>query len=117
MPATKQRTVSRQSSRTRQTKAPPRELRDLANVGPATLDDFELLGIRTLGDLARCDAFHLYRALCAKTGQRQDPCVIDVFLSAIDQARGGPPDPWWTFTDIRKELCERAGIAVDAEGA
>lgn len=73
-------------------------------VGPATLGDFRALGIRTLPQLAKQDAFKLYERLCRRTGERHDPCCIDVFLSAIDQARGGAPRPWWEFTDFRKQV-------------
>jgi hypothetical protein len=79
-------------------------LADLANVGPATLRDFHVLGIATVAQLARHDAFRLYDRLCRRTGVRHDPCCIDVFMAAIDQARGGPPTPWWKFTPIRKRL-------------
>lgn len=77
-------------------------LSDLANVGPATLKDFEVLGIRTVAALARREPFALYRELCRRTGQRHDPCVIDLFIAAIHQARGGRPRPWWEFTPERK---------------
>ena len=79
-------------------------LADLANVGPATLSDFRALGIRTPAQLARQDAFRLYDRLCRVTGARHDPCCIDVFLSAIDQARGGRPQAWWAFTALRKRM-------------
>jgi hypothetical protein len=81
----------------------PRELSDLANVGPATLADFRTLGIGTVAQLARQDAFRLYDRLCRRTAVRHDPCCIDVFLSAIDQAKGNPPQPWWAFTAFRKQ--------------
>jgi hypothetical protein len=87
-------------------RSPPQTLADLANVGPATLGDFRVLGICTLAQLARQDAFGLYERLCRKTGTRHDPCCIDVFLSAIDQARGGAPRPWWKFTDERKRAMQ-----------
>jgi len=77
---------------------------DLANVGPATLADLHQLGIRTVRQLARRDALALYRSLCRRTGQRHDPCVIDVFMAIIHQARGGKPMPWWKFTAERKRL-------------
>lgn len=85
-------------------RSPPQTLADLANVGPATLGDFRVLGVRTLPQLARQDAFRLYERLCRKTGTRHDPCCIDVFLSAIDQARGAAPKPWWKFTAERKRV-------------
>ena len=90
---------------------------DLANVGPATLGDFRTLGIRTLPQLAKQDAFKLYERLCRRTGERHDPCCIDVFLSAIDQARGGAPRPWWEFTDFRKQVLLGRGVASRYRGA
>jgi len=50
-------------------------LSTLANVGKATLGDFERLGIRSRAQLARRDAYRLYERLCALTAQRHDPCV------------------------------------------
>ena len=94
----------------RATRTPPVTLADLANVGPATLGDFRTLGIRTLAQLAKQDAYRLYDRLCRATGTRHDPCCIDVFMAAIDQARGGPPRPWWKFTETRKQVL--AGRAV-----
>lgn len=77
-------------------------LATLANVGKATLGDLALLGIRTRAQLARRDAYRLYERLCALTGRRHDPCVIDVFLAAISECRGNPPRDWWRFTAGRK---------------
>jgi len=79
-----------------------RDFTDIPNVGPATAGDFATLGLRTPAELADCDAFALYRRLCAITGQRHDPCVIDVFLAATDFMRGAPPHPWWHYTQQRK---------------
>ncbi len=50
----------------------PVSLADLANVGPATLGDFRTLGIRTLAQLAKQDAYRLYDRLCRATGARHD---------------------------------------------
>ncbi|MSR41697.1 MAG: Mitomycin resistance protein mcrB [Phycisphaerales bacterium] len=77
-------------------------LSSLANVGKATLGDFEVLGIQSRAQLARRDPFKLYEALCALTKQRHDPCVIDVFLATISECRGGAPTKWWFFTAARK---------------
>jgi hypothetical protein len=35
----------------------------------------------------------LYQKLCAATGQRQDPCVLDTFMAATDFMRGAPAAP------------------------
>ncbi|MGD8812345.1 MAG: helix-hairpin-helix domain-containing protein [Thioalkalispiraceae bacterium] len=37
------------------------------------------------------------------TGRRHDPCVIDVFISAVKYMEGGPPRKWWEFTKERKK--------------
>ena len=40
---------------------------------------------------AHRDPFVLYQALCAHTGKRQDPCVLDTFMAITDFMRGAPP--------------------------
>lgn len=79
-----------------------RRLTDLPNVGPATAADLRLLGITRPADLAEADPFVLYRTLCERTGTRQDPCVLDVFMSLTDFAAGGAARPWWDYTAERK---------------
>jgi hypothetical protein len=81
-----------------------RRLTDLPNVGPAMSSDFELLGIRTPQQLRRKDPLELYQRLCRKTGVRQDPCVLDIFISVTRFVDGEPPRPWWTYTAERKRL-------------
>lgn len=83
---------------------PKSPLAQLRNIGPAMLGDFELLGIKTLDQLAAQEPYTLYRRLEKKTGQRQDPCVLDTFMAAIHQARTGEALDWWTFTPQRKAL-------------
>jgi hypothetical protein len=93
-------------------------LATLANVGRATLGDLETLGIRSRAQLARRDAYRLYEALCARTGARHDPCVIDVFLAAIEECRGAAPRAWWAFTPARKAaLAANPRLAPTATGA
>ncbi len=79
-------------------------LEQIPNIGPSLAADLRLIGIRQPRDLAGRDAFVLYQALCAKTGQRQDPCVLDTFMAATDFMRGAAPAPWWTYTAQRKAL-------------
>lgn len=79
-------------------------LEQLPNVGPALAADLRLLGIAHPKELAHRDAFVLYQALCAKTGQRQDPCVLDTFMAVTDFMRGAAPAPWWNYTAQRKAL-------------
>ncbi len=80
-----------------------RELEDLPNIGKAMAADLRLIGINAPEQLRDCDAYELYVMLCDKTGQRQDPCVIDVFLSIVHFMRGGKAKPWWEFTAERKK--------------
>jgi hypothetical protein len=79
-------------------------LEQLPNVGPALAADLRLIGIRHPRELRGKDAFVLYQKLCAATGCRQDPCVLDTFMAATDFMAGAPPAPWWTYTPQRKAL-------------
>jgi hypothetical protein len=77
-------------------------LEQLPNIGPALAADLRRLGVQHPRELAGRDAFALYQALCAQTGKRQDPCVLDTFIAAVDFMRGAEPRPWWTYTAERK---------------
>ena len=84
-----------------------RELRDLVSIGPAMLRDFELLGVRSVPQLARTKPETLYEKLCEVTGQRHDICCLDVFRAAVAQARD-PHLPaakrqWWYWSRKRKK--------------
>ncbi len=79
-------------------------LEQLPNIGPALAADLRLIGIRHPADLRGKDAFVLYQKLCAATGQRQDPCVLDTFMAATDFMRGAAAAPWWAYTAQRKAL-------------
>ena len=78
-------------------------LEDLPNIGTAIARDLRSIGIDHPKKLIGADAFKLYEDLCALTGTRHDPCVIDVFMSVIHFMQGGKPLPWWAFTDKRKK--------------
>jgi hypothetical protein len=83
-----------------------KQLGDLISVGPAMLRDFEMLGIRSVEQLAEQDPRRMYERLGRKRGQRQDPCVLDTFCAAVAQARN-PRLPaeqceWWYWSRRRK---------------
>jgi len=83
-----------------------RELRDLISVGPAIERDFQMLGVRSVRELAKQEPKKLYARLERLTGKRQDPCVLDVFEAAVAQARN-PRLPaekcqWWYWSRLRK---------------
>jgi Pathogenicity locus len=69
-----------------------RELKDLISIGPAMLRDFELLGIRSLRQLARQSPQALYNKLGRVAPQHMDACVLDTFAAAVAQPgiRGCP---------------------------
>lgn len=77
-------------------------LEQLPNIGPSLAADLRSLGIAQPRELAGRDAFALYQALCARTGRRQDPCVLDTFIAVVDFMNGAPPAPWWAYTPQRK---------------
>ena len=83
-----------------------RRLGDLVSIGPAMLKDFDLLGIRSVAQLARQKPESLYEKLCKVTGKSQDVCVLDTFSAAVAQARD-PQLPqeqcqWWYWSRKRK---------------
>ena len=88
-----------------------RQLGDLVSIGPAMLRDFELLGIRSVAQLARANPERLYEKLCLLTGKSVDICCLDVFTAAVAQARN-PRLPaaqrqWWYWSRQRKALDAR----------
>lgn len=78
-------------------------LEDLPNVGKATAEDLKLIGIHEPGQLIGQDPVDLYYRLCESTGRRQDPCVLDVFMSIVSFMKGESAQPWWAFTAERKK--------------
>lgn len=100
--------MRRRSPRRSDVPAAARALLDIPNVGPATALDLVRLGIASKRALAGRSPERLYRRLCALDGVRHDPCVLDVFASAVAFAEGGPPRPWWEFSAARKRAEERA---------
>jgi hypothetical protein len=88
-----------------------RQLGDLISIGPAMLRDFELLGIRSVAQLARQNPQRMYARLDRVTGERQDPCVLDTFCAAVAQARNPRLPPaqcqWWYWSRKRKQGARR----------
>jgi pathogenicity locus Cdd1 protein len=88
-------------------KSPDREtvkkLDALPNIGKALSADLKLINITHPKQLIGRDAYQLHSELCIALGFRQDYCVIDVLLSAIDYMEGGKAQPWWHFTVQRKQ--------------
>ena len=87
--------------------ATERKLADLISIGPAMLKDFDLLGIRSVAQLARQNPQRMYRRLNRTTGTRQDPCVLDTFCAAVAQAKNprltAEKCQWWYWSRKRKQ--------------
>lgn len=79
------------------------ELFSLMNVGAATYNDLQLLGIQSIEQLADACPDELYARLQEITGKVQDSCVWDVFAAVIHEARTGEKQPWWEWTKVRKK--------------
>jgi Pathogenicity locus len=86
----------------------PRKLSDLISVGPAMLRDFEILGVRSVSQLARRSPERLYESLCRAAPQHLDICCLYLFRAAVAQARDPqlPADrcQWWFWSRNRKRL-------------
>jgi len=65
--------------------------------------------VRSPRALVGRDPYRLYLALCEATGERQDPCVLDVFISAVRLMEGAPVQPWWHYTAERKRMVQARG--------
>jgi hypothetical protein len=90
-----------------------RQLANLISIGPEMLRDFELLGIRSVAQLARQNTRLLYEKLGRVAGQHQDICVLHVFCAAVAQARN-PRLPaekcqWWWWSQKRKRGSKEVG--------
>ncbi|MFH1934770.1 MAG: helix-hairpin-helix domain-containing protein [Pseudomonadota bacterium] len=77
-------------------------INEIPNIGPATARDLALLNILTPSELIGKDPYKMYNDLCQITGSKHDPCVIDVFISAVRFMEGEPSRKWWYYTPERK---------------
>jgi len=80
-----------------------KRFQDIPNVGEAIEKDLILLGFKEPIELTGKDPYQMYADFCALTDSRQDPCLIDVFISAVRYMEGGPAKKWWEFTAERKK--------------
>ncbi|MET0100289.1 MAG: helix-hairpin-helix domain-containing protein [Sedimenticola sp.] len=80
-----------------------RQLQEIPNIGPAIERSLISIGIVEPHQLVGKDPYRLYRSLCDITGSKQDPCVLDILISAVRYMEGGPARKWWEFTAERKK--------------
>ena len=78
-------------------------LEAIPNVGASIAGDLRSIGIKQPKDLIGRNPHSLYRVLCERTRSRQDPCVLDTFISAVRFMEGAPARPWWSYTAERKK--------------
>ena len=78
------------------------KMNEIPNVGPAITKDLALLNIFKPSELIGKDPYKMYDELCKTTGAKHDPCVIDVFISAVRFMEGEPSRKWWYYTPERK---------------
>ena len=92
-------------------------LHGLRSIGPASLKDFDLLGVTSLDDLSGRDPQELYDALCRLKGQKVDICCLDVMHCAVAQARNPhlPPEQrdWFWWSRNRKAIPDGASPALE----
>ena len=78
-----------------------RLLTDLPNIGRAMAGDLQRLGIAKPEQLKGRDPYVLYQELSMATGLRQDPCVLDTFISITRFMDGDEARPWWASPSSR----------------
>ncbi len=76
---------------------------DIPNVGKSIKDSLDRIGINKPLDLVGKDPYQMYSELCKVTRQKYDPCVLDIFISAVRYMEGGPIKKWWEYTTERKK--------------
>ena len=79
-----------------------KSIQQIPNVGKAIENLFNIIGVNSPKQLIGKDPYKMYIELCNVTNQTHDPCVIDVFISAVKYMEGGPHRKWWEFTEERK---------------
>ncbi|MCH9610785.1 MAG: TfoX/Sxy family DNA transformation protein [Chlamydiae bacterium] len=90
----------------------PKELAQLKNVGKATLQDLELLGIQSVEDLKQQDPTELFQKLETISNLQHDPCMWDIFAAIIHEAKTGEATNWWSWTPKRKQINIREPLVL-----
>ena len=79
----------------------------IPNVGPATIRYLNIIGINKPFELIGQNPYSMYRELCKIAGKQFDPCLADVFISAVKFMEGAPPIKWWHYTEERKRTLSK----------
>lgn len=79
-----------------------KELHKIPNVGPATVRYLNSVGVHTPFELVGQNPYSMFDELCRISGKQFDPCLLDVFISAVKFMEGAPAKEWWQYTEERK---------------
>lgn len=79
------------------------EFEQIPNIGESLAEDLRSIGLKHPVDLKKQNPYEMYLKLCRKTKSYQDPCVLDVFISAVSFMKGKGVRMWWEFTPERKK--------------
>lgn len=76
---------------------------NIPNVGKATIRYLNIVGVNSPIELIGQNPYSMFRELCEITGKQFDPCLADVFISAVRYMEGAPERKWWYYTEERKK--------------
>ena len=76
---------------------------NIPNVGKATIKYLNILGINSPFELVGQNPYSMFRELCKITGKQFDPCLANVFISAVKFMEGATARKWWYYTEERKK--------------
>jgi len=79
------------------------DFKAIPNVGTATIKYLHIIGIKSPSELIGQNPYAMYKELCDLCEKRFDPCLADVFISAVRFMEGAPPKKWWEYTQERKK--------------
>jgi len=80
-----------------------KDLQTIPNIGPATIKYLKLVGVHTPFELIGQNPYSMFEELCQVSGKQFDPCLLDVFISAVKFMEGAPAKEWWQYTNERKD--------------
>lgn len=78
------------------------KLKSIPNVGPATIRYLKTVGVDSPFDLVGKNPYTMFEELSQETRKQYDPCLLDVFISAVRFMEGAPEKEWWKYTAERK---------------
>ena len=76
---------------------------NIPNVGKATIKYLNIVGVNIPFELIGQNPYSMFKELCRITGKQFDPCLADVFISAVKFMEGAPERKWWYYTEERKK--------------